>query len=396
MHCISSGWTGSSKESEERYRGFVQNFLGIAFRLTDGFQPVFLHGAVEEITGYTEQEFLSGTPAWEEIIHPQDKDAVLRSREAACSDGTTFSYEFRICRNDGNIRWLLETGQFVSGTDTRPGYVQGARYDITGRKVAELALIQLNDDLEKRVKERTKTLNDQIQFLQQLIDTIPSPVFYKDAGGFYLGCNAAFETYSGRKSQEIIGKSDSALLTPELAEISCQKDRSLIKNGGIQVYQAKYLHADLSFRDIIFKRATFRDTDGSTAGIIGVMLDITDQIRAEENLAESEQRFREVVQDQTELIIRFVLTGRLSLPMMHSLRIFHSTNRIVSGLSSARTFTRKMRRGSGTLLKTRPQIRLITVSRYGSCFMVVRCDGFTGAFVPFLTRKTRSISSRLL
>ena len=213
--------------------------------------------------------------------------------------------EYRICRNDGNVRWLLETGQFVSGTDTGAGYVQGARYDITDRKVAELALIQLNEDLEKRVKERTQTLNDQIQFLQQLIDTIPSPVFYKSAEGYYLGCNAAFETYSGRKSQEIIGKSDSALLTPELTETSRQKDWDLIKNGGIQVYQTKYLHADGSFRDIIFKRATFRNTDGSTAGIIGVMLDITDQIRAEENLAESEQRFREVVQDQTELIIRF-------------------------------------------------------------------------------------------
>jgi PAS domain S-box-containing protein len=293
------------KESEERYRGFVQNFLGIAFRMTDNFQPVFLHGAVEKITGYTEQEFLRGTPAWDGIIHPGDKEVVLRNREVSCGHGTAFSIEYRIHRNDGDVRWLLEIGQFVPGTDASPGYIQGARYDITDRKVAELSLVRLNEELEKRVEERTRTLNDQIQFLQQLIDTIPSPVFYKNTEGYYLGCNAGFEAYSGKTRQEIIGRSDTALLPPDLAATSQQKDRYLIKNGGIQVYQAKYLHADMTFRDIIFKRATFRNTDGSTAGLIGVMLDITDQIRAEENLAESEQRFREVVQDQTELILRF-------------------------------------------------------------------------------------------
>jgi PAS domain S-box-containing protein len=294
------------KESEERYRGFVQNFLGIAFRMTTDRLPVFLHGAVEKITGYTEKEFLNGTPSWEGIFHPEDLERVIsRYRQASGGEAHAFSIEYRISRIDGTVRWLQETGRFMPGTDATTGYFQGTRYDITERKEGEQFLVRMNEILEERVKERTKSLNDQIQFLQQLIDTIPSPIFYKDTEGRYIGCNAGFEAYAGRTNQEIIGKTDEALFPPDLVEITNQKDRTLVRNRGIQVYQAKYLHADRTFRDVIFKRATFSYNDGSTAGLIGVMLDITDQIRAEEDLAESERRFREVVQDQTELIIRF-------------------------------------------------------------------------------------------
>ncbi len=290
------------KESEERYRGFVQNFLGIAFRLTPDCLPVFLHGAVEKITGYTEQDFLNGTPSWDSIIHPDDVEkGSRRNYEGSGGEPRAFSCEYRIYRRDGVIRWLHETGQFAPGTDVTPGYIQGARYDVTERKEAEQSLAKLNEELEERVKERTKSLNEQLQFLQQLIDTIPSPIFYKDTKGTYLGCNTAFEAYTGRTRPEIIGKTDAGLLPPDFAEAADIKDRSLIKNRGIQVYQAKYLHADSTLRDVIFKRATFRNNDGSTGGLIGVMLDITDQIRGEEDLADSERRFREVVQDQTEL-----------------------------------------------------------------------------------------------
>ena len=60
------------RESEERYRGFVQNFLGIAFRLNPDFSLVFLHGATEALTGYREEEFMSGSMTWEMLLHPDD------------------------------------------------------------------------------------------------------------------------------------------------------------------------------------------------------------------------------------------------------------------------------------------------------------------------------------
>jgi PAS domain-containing protein len=50
------------KLNEERYRSFVQKFKGIAYQAKMDWIPIFFHGNVEEITGYTEDEFVAGNP----------------------------------------------------------------------------------------------------------------------------------------------------------------------------------------------------------------------------------------------------------------------------------------------------------------------------------------------
>lgn len=171
-------------------------------------------------------------------------------------------------------------------------------------KESEERLRKLNDELEARVAARTATLEQQLRFLQQLIDTIPAPVYYKNAKGEYLGCNNAFEVYTGIPSREIVRKTDTTLFPSDMAVLSAEKDSQLMSRRGIQVYQAKFPHADQQYRDVIFKKATFSDTEGGIAGFIGVMIDITDRILAEEALRESEERFRAMVEDQTELVWR--------------------------------------------------------------------------------------------
>lgn len=171
-------------------------------------------------------------------------------------------------------------------------------------KSSEDRLRKLNEELEERVAARTLSLKQQLEFLQQLIDTIPAPVYYKDPKGEYLGCNNAFEAYTGISKREIVKKTDAKLFSSDMAVLSGEKDSQLMSRRGIQVYQAKFPHADSHPRDVIFKKATFNDTDGGIAGFIGVMIDITDRIHAEAALRESEQRFRAIVEDQTELVYR--------------------------------------------------------------------------------------------
>jgi PAS domain S-box-containing protein len=171
-------------------------------------------------------------------------------------------------------------------------------------KISEERLRILNDELEVRIAARTATLKEQVDFLQQLIDTIPAPVYYKDIHGKYLGCNNAFEAYTGIQKREMIKKSDAVLFSSELAVLSGEKDSQLMTRRGIQVYQAKFPHADHQPRDVIFKKATFNDAMGNIAGLIGVMIDITDRIHAEEALRESEQRLKAIADDLTELVYR--------------------------------------------------------------------------------------------
>jgi PAS domain S-box-containing protein len=200
-------------------------------------------------------------------------------------------------------------GYLVKPYDERElqSVIEMARYKYamdTKLKNSEDRLRTLNEELEERVAARTASLRQQLEFLQQMIDTIPAPVYYKDLKGEYLGCNNAFEAYTGISKREMVKKTDASLFSSDMAVLSGEKDSQLMSRRGIQVYQAKFPHADHNPRDVIFKKATFNDTDGCIAGFIGVMIDITDRIHAEEALRESEQRFRAIVEDLTELVYR--------------------------------------------------------------------------------------------
>jgi PAS domain S-box-containing protein len=133
------------RESEERYRSFVQNFQGIAFRGRMDFTPIFFHGAVEEITGYGEREFVVGKPTWDEIIHPEDR-AVFRTEDEnrlRTVPGYSYEREYRIVRKDGTIRWVHEVIQNVCDDSGQPAMVQGAILDITERKQMEEEVIRI-------------------------------------------------------------------------------------------------------------------------------------------------------------------------------------------------------------------------------------------------------------
>lgn len=134
----------------------------------------------------------------------------------------------------------------------------------------------------RRVEEANA---NQILFMQTLLDTIPTPIFYKDLDCRYLGCNKAFEAYVGFSQEELIGKTPHQLWPSDLADSYRQQDLALLGNPGMQVYEAAVRYADGSQREVIFNKATFKGRAGNVAGLVGVIVDITERKRAEDALA---------------------------------------------------------------------------------------------------------------
>ena len=149
-------------ESEERYRSFVQNFQGIAFRYDMDAKPIFFHGAVEDITGYTEDEFVAGRPEWHGIVHPDDGDSLaLSAREMRSTRRSVTKREYRILRKDGQVRWVHEIARNVCDEDGKPTFIEGAIYDTTERNLVERRLQASTEDLRRLTARLSQAEEDE-------------------------------------------------------------------------------------------------------------------------------------------------------------------------------------------------------------------------------------------
>lgn len=152
-------------------------------------------------------------------------------------------------------------------------------------------------------------LNYRSDFLTVFLDTIPLPVFYKDISGKYLGCNKAFEKFIGKTRDEIIGKTVLDTWPKEFADKYENMDRELFEAPGKQIYEWKVQLADGSKREVIFHKSTFDDPSGKTAGLIGVIEDVTELTEAISLLEESGKDLRSVFCSSTESIILIDTSG---------------------------------------------------------------------------------------
>ena len=153
---------------------------------------------------------------------------------------------------------------------------------------------EMADELERKEygrRQAEEALTAQFQFLQKLIDAIPNAVFHKDTNGLYQGCNKAFLEYTGFPRASIVGKSVFEVHSPEIANTYHKMDTELFAHPGIQSYETIVRDRSGRTRDIILSKATYDGTDGVVAGLIGVMVDITDRTQAEKRLSQERHNF---------------------------------------------------------------------------------------------------------
>jgi len=171
--------------------------------------------------------------------------------------------------------------------------VLGTFEDITERKQAEDALKQAHLHLEQALR-----------FTEALLSAIPTPVFYKDREGRYLGCNRAFSEIMGVTPGEIKGKTVFELWPGEQAAVYHAKDLELMSNPSRQVYEFQVRDKNGEVRPVIYAKDVFRDENNQVTGIVGAFLDITERKQAEAALRQSEERFRRLAENARDVIYR--------------------------------------------------------------------------------------------
>ncbi|HEX7557745.1 MAG TPA: EAL domain-containing protein, partial [Usitatibacter sp.] len=166
-----------------------------------------------------------------------------------------------------------------------------------------LAIARGRSDAVALAANATGELRTQLSFTQQLIEAIPNPVYYKDREGRYLGCNRAFEEYTGMPRAEIIGRTVREVRPPDAAERAIIADQALLDKPGNQAYEASVVHSRDGSRDVLVSKATFVDAAGEIAGLVGVLVDITERKKLERDTRASHERLRAVIEAAPVAII---------------------------------------------------------------------------------------------
>ena len=142
------------REAENRYRTLVEQLP-----LTTYVRPlemsevnIYCSPNVEEILGYSAEEWLTDPDLLRRIVHPDDVDYVVANGERVRRTGKPFRGEYRYIHRDGHTVWVQDETYLIRDEAGRPAGVQGYLMDITERKHAEEERDRLREQLHHAQK----------------------------------------------------------------------------------------------------------------------------------------------------------------------------------------------------------------------------------------------------
>jgi diguanylate cyclase (GGDEF)-like protein/PAS domain S-box-containing protein len=155
------------------------------------------------------------------------------------------------------------------------------------------------NQLMNELAEQTALSRERLDFLQTILDSVPTPIYYKDLAGRYLGCNVAFELSHGISRTELRGKTVRDLLPAADAEPHLRIDAELLPQTEaiVRSFEQSLVLADGDRHDIVFFKSAFRNGRGEPAGLIGTMIDITERKAIEAALAEQREFSENLLQN---------------------------------------------------------------------------------------------------
>lgn len=251
------------RQKTEELDNYFTNALDLfCIANTDGYF-VRLNKQWENVLGYSLSE-LEGKK-FLEFVHPDDLTATLEAISILDSQKKLIGFTNRYRAKDGSYKFI-EWRSYPAGER-----IYAAARDITERKKAEDAL--------RESEERYKS------FMGSTDDL----AFVKDEYLRYMVTNSVFDNHIHKKTEEIIGKTDSELLPPEGAESCMNTDLRAINENRLII-------AEETVGDKIYETRKFpiHFRNGSV-GVGGFIRDITEKKRADEALKKSEERFALVI-----------------------------------------------------------------------------------------------------
>ena len=236
--------------------------------------------------GYPPEELSSDVNFWVNRIHPEDRERVHESIQAAIRSGAEFwREEYRFLCKNGSYAEVMDRGYVVRDAKGKPMRMVGVLSDVSKHKEMETRL------LEER------------NLLRALIDNLPDSLYLKDAQARKTLANKANVRNMGFNSEaEVLGKTDFDIFVPEVAYKLYADDQQVLRGESLIEHEERLVTATGKVYWMLTTKVPWRNAAGEIIGIIGGGRDITRQKEAELKLTAERNLLRTVVDNLPDCI----------------------------------------------------------------------------------------------
>jgi PAS domain S-box-containing protein len=254
------------RESETRFRAIIENSFDAVVLIGADATALYASPGLTRMLGTPVQEFV-GRNVFERM-HPDDLAKTTGIfAQLLQQPGATLSAEFRYGHSDGSWRWIDGTGMNLLA---EPGVraIVGNFHDTTPQKQAEQSLAQL----------------------AAIVESSEDAILSKTLDGIITSWNAGAERLYGYTADEVVGKSVSLLVPEEHPNELPMIMERLRRGERIELYETVRVRKDGRRVSVSVRISPLRDASGNLTGASMIARDITERLKIEEALRESNRR----------------------------------------------------------------------------------------------------------
>lgn len=283
--------------ADERFRSMVEQTPAVTYQeyLVDGtYDPerveTFVSPHIQRLLGFTQEES-SDLGFWQRQTHPEDLASIHAESERVLAAGErTYQQDYRVFAKDGRLLWFHDESVLIFGDDDRPAMWQGVMVDITERKRAEEQL--------RATEERYRAL----------VEKIPAIVYAEPMreGPGLLYLSPQVESILGYSAEEWAEGIDFWWGHIHPDDLDAVREINTLANETHETFHTEYRfrHRDGRWIWIHDEATVVHDDAGSALFWQGMLVDITSQKQAEQDLREAEQRHRTLIEHIPAVVYR--------------------------------------------------------------------------------------------